>query len=344
MNGELISVVLPIYNVEKYLIRCLDRVTKQSYSNLEIILVDDGSLDNCSQICEEWAQKDDRVKVIHKENAGLGMARNTGIEVATGKYIYFIDSDDYIELDAIEKMYYAASLNQADMVLFGYKNVNGHGEIVNCVIPVSDKKVFVGTEVQEVFLPELIAHRKNELGMANFHMSAWACLYSLDLIKRVGWRFVSEREIIAEDVYSLLHLYKYVNKVVILSEALYCYCENETSLTHTYRKDRYEKIRYFHRQSIEASKRLRYVNEMERRLNEPYISFTIAAMKQIVDAKISRRERLEYLSYIIKDQYLEGVLKIVEPDSQSGNRRIFLRILRWKIVIGVYLVLKVRKS
>lgn len=85
-----ISVVLPIYNVEKYLNRCLKSVVNQTYKNIEIILVDDGSTDQCPELCEEWSRKDKRIKVIHKENAGLGMARNTGIENATGKYICFL--------------------------------------------------------------------------------------------------------------------------------------------------------------------------------------------------------------------------------------------------------------
>lgn len=103
MRKGVVSVVLPIYNVEKYLNRCVKSVVNQSYKSLEIILVDDGSPDNCPTLCEDWAKKDSRIKVVHKENAGLGYARNTGIENATGEYICFFDSDDYIALDAIEK-------------------------------------------------------------------------------------------------------------------------------------------------------------------------------------------------------------------------------------------------
>ena len=104
MSGTLISVVLPIYNVEKYLNRCIKSIITQTYKNLEVILVDDGSPDHCPRICDEWAKKDARIKVIHKKNEGLGMARNTGIENATGEYICFVDSDDYIAPDTIEKV------------------------------------------------------------------------------------------------------------------------------------------------------------------------------------------------------------------------------------------------
>ena len=103
--NDLISVIVPIYNVEKYLKKCIDSILKQTYTNLEIILVDDGSPDNCGKICDEYAKKDKRIKVLHKKNGGLSDARNKGIEIAKGRYIYLIDSDDIITKDSIEILY-----------------------------------------------------------------------------------------------------------------------------------------------------------------------------------------------------------------------------------------------
>ena len=99
-----ISVIIPIYNVEKYLKRCIESIIKQTYSNLEIILVDDGSPDGCAKICVEYNNKDERIVVIHKKNGGLSDARNAGLKVATGEIISYIDSDDYVDLDMYEKM------------------------------------------------------------------------------------------------------------------------------------------------------------------------------------------------------------------------------------------------
>ena len=101
---DLISVIVPVYNVEKYLNKCLDSIISQTYTNLEIILIDDGSTDNCGKICDEYASKDKRIKVIHKENAGVSSARNYGIQCATGDWIMFVDSDDWIEFDAINSI------------------------------------------------------------------------------------------------------------------------------------------------------------------------------------------------------------------------------------------------
>ena len=108
-RGDLITIVIPVYKVEKYLEKSINSVINQTYQNLEIILVDDGSPDNCPQICEKYAKKDNRIKVIHKENGGLSDARNAGIDIAKGKYITFIDSDDYVTDDYVELPSFAIS-------------------------------------------------------------------------------------------------------------------------------------------------------------------------------------------------------------------------------------------
>ena len=112
-SNELISIVIPIYKVEQYLRRCIDSVICQTYKNIEIILIDDGSPDNCGKLCDEIKKKDNRIKVIHKSNGGLSDARNCGINIATGKYITFIDSDDYVTEDYIEYMYRLLSQEKA---------------------------------------------------------------------------------------------------------------------------------------------------------------------------------------------------------------------------------------
>lgn len=112
---EQISIVVPIYKVEAFLDRCVASLVNQTYQNLEIILVDDGSPDRCGQICDEWAKKDARIRVIHKENGGLSDARNAGIGIATGKYIAFIDSDDWVSKLYIEKLYQIMQLENGDI-------------------------------------------------------------------------------------------------------------------------------------------------------------------------------------------------------------------------------------
>lgn len=124
---ELISVVVPVYNVEKYLDKCVASIVNQTYKNLEIILVDDGSTDSSPAICDEWAQKDNRIKVIHKKNGGLSSARNAGIELASGDYLAFVDSDDYISRNMCLKLYESLLKENADMSICGVEKVYSDG-------------------------------------------------------------------------------------------------------------------------------------------------------------------------------------------------------------------------
>lgn len=117
MDKYLISVIVPIYNVEKYIYKCLDSIINQTYTNLEIILIDDGSPDNCGKICDEYAQKDIRIKTIHNKNSGVSSARNDGIKNASGKFITFVDSDDWLDLDYFQNMYDKANLIDADIII-----------------------------------------------------------------------------------------------------------------------------------------------------------------------------------------------------------------------------------
>ena len=117
---KLVSIIVPIFKVEKYLKRCIDSILNQTYRNIEIILIDDGSPDNCGKICDDYAKKDDRIKVIHKENKGVSQARNDGIKLSKGKYIAFVDSDDYVEKNFIEILYNNIIENDADISICNY--------------------------------------------------------------------------------------------------------------------------------------------------------------------------------------------------------------------------------
>ncbi len=122
---DIISIIIPIYNVERYIHRCVGSVINQTYKNLEIILVDDGSPDNCGKICDEYAEKDERIKVIHKKNGGLSEARNFGIDVATGEWLFFLDSDDWIYPQTIEKLYASAIENSVSVSMCAYLKTDG---------------------------------------------------------------------------------------------------------------------------------------------------------------------------------------------------------------------------
>ena len=145
-----VSIVVPVYNVEKYLKRCVNSLIGQSYSNLEILLVDDGSKDSSLSICKEYELKDSRIRVFHKENEGLGLTRNYGIERATGEYITFVDSDDYLTSDAITAMLDRAIATNADVVIAThyYKN-----EVQGVAIP---ERLYSGNEIKKALMVHMI--------------------------------------------------------------------------------------------------------------------------------------------------------------------------------------------
>ena len=337
--NEKVSVILPIYNVEPYLERCIRSVVNQTYNNLEIILVDDGSPDKCPQICEKWKNKDSRIVVIHKKNEGLGMARNSGLDVATGEYVCFFDSDDYIKEDAIEKCISTAQENRADIVIYGFSDVDAQGNVIKTMIPHTKKDLYVGAEVQADFLPDLIAPDIVRGIKSDLWMSAWCSFYSMDLIKRSQWKFVSERKVISEDIYSLLDLYSNVNRVCVLKQSLYFYCANESSLTHVFKEDRFEKIKIFYDECVKIANKHGYNSKTINRLTYPYISNTLAALKLIITSSNLKEEKKVAVYSILKDKHLRNVILNTDYHKDIIQRRIFMNMIVFKMYSLCYYLL-----
>lgn len=168
----LISVIVPVYKVEKYLDRCVESIAAQSYRNLEIILVDDGSPDKCGGMCDSWAAKDQRIQVIHKQNGGLSDARNAGIQVSTGEYLVFVDSDDSIAPEMIERLYTAAQSNNTKMALCNVLCVDEIG------LPTGESD---GSPIQNECLSaeQVLPRFYQEKGL--FYIVAWNKLYHRSL-------------------------------------------------------------------------------------------------------------------------------------------------------------------
>ncbi len=339
ING-LVTVVLPIYNVEKYLDRCIESVVSQTYEKLEILLVDDGSTDSCPEKCDGWARKDSRIRVVHKENQGLGMARNTGIENANGEYICFFDSDDYISRDTVEKAYGQAVEDKSDAVLFGINFCDEKGKVTDSFTCPLGKVAYENEQVENFFLPEFIAPDPDGDGVKLFYMSPCILLYSMSVINKCNWRFVSERDIISEDVYSLLSLFKHISKVSVLPEAYYFYCTNEASLSRSYRKDRFEKLCRFYEEAKTLCKNLGYGDEILRRVSKPYLSFVISALKQESIASESSKQNKARIKTLVNDKTLQEVLHKNKNDKVSLTRRILFFTIRNKLYGLCYLLLR----
>lgn len=212
--NALISIVVPIYNVEKWLARCIENIVLgQSFQRFELILVNDGSPDRCGEICENYAKKDNRIKIIYKENGGVSSARNAGIVAANGKYIVFIDPDDLIREDYLSRLYQVAEEHECDAVVSGYQTVPNN----QMVTPgFTLKKVMNG---KNFILSSVNVHSKNDLCFA------WRYIYKLCLIKEKNLRF-NEQVFIGEDVIFNLEFLLASERVNAIPDNLYFYTIN----------------------------------------------------------------------------------------------------------------------
>lgn len=178
-----VTVIIPVYNVEKYIDRCVMSVIKQTYKNLEVILVDDGSLDNSGVLCDEYKLKDDRIKVIHKKNGGLSDARNTGMKISTGDYLLFVDSDDYLQIDAIERLLELALKFDAEIVEGGAVSLTKEKKVSNFKSPnIMPEKIYNGVEYA-------IERIRNHC----FYAAVWLKFYRRDYIEKLNIWFKKGR-------------------------------------------------------------------------------------------------------------------------------------------------------
>lgn len=323
MMEPLVSVVLPIFNVEKYLDRCIESVVGQTYKNLEIILVDDGSTDICPQKCDEWAIRDSRIKVVHKTNAGLGMARNTGIDNATGKYIFFFDSDDYVDLTIVEKCVKNAIENKSEVVVFGRKDVYEDGRAFPYSIKAS-KMVFRDEEIVNTVLPGMFTYSMG------FGVSAWGKMYDLEMMKRLDKRFVSEREIISEDAYFAVDFYPDVTVMSLICEDLYFYCKRDNSLSRVYNPDRQHKNDIFYLKTIELAESKNLSEKIKAYIAVRYQMYTLSAMKQLCVSDFDKKQKNIELKKIFKSDILQSTLKKEIISHHSLSMKVFLTCLKYK--------------
>lgn len=244
-----VSIIVPVYKVEKYLKRCVDSLRNQTLEEIEIILVDDSSPDLSGALCDSFAREDDRIKVIHKENGGAGLARNAGLKIAKGEYIGFADSDDYVDLKMYETLYNVAQKNNSDLVMSGVTFVDGNmfSQEGQC-----EKKEYFKEETHFETRDELKKLRLGIVGAlpeetddSKYGMSVWKNLFRREIIEKNGLYFESEREMLSEDALFMIDYIGCIDKATGIKDALYNYCRNEESISKSYNKERLEKSLVF---------------------------------------------------------------------------------------------------
>lgn len=229
----LVSIVMPVYNVEKYIAKSIQSVLSQSYTNFELLIVIDGSPDNSSEIAENYAVQDKRIKVLYKENGGLSDARNAGIENSKGDYIYFLDSDDYIEGSLLEETVRFAEDNNLNVVVFGFTaDYENKAQVVTSsweVLPPSG--IYLNEQLKTITVNE---------GFYNYIGYAWNKLYKTNVIKEKGFKFVKGLSLI-EDIEFNYSVLRSIGKIGLIGKSYYHYIQRpRTTLGNAKYKDFYE--------------------------------------------------------------------------------------------------------
>lgn len=213
MNEELITVIVPVYKVEAYIHRCINSLLKQTYKNLEIILVDDGSPDKCAEICDEYALIEDRIKVIHKKNGGLSDARNKGIDAAKGNLITFIDSDDWVHEEYIERLYHLLKDTNSDITVCDFIRTSSENFEVNSFIKnIEFTNIEALAQLTSVFYLQMVV--------------AWGKLYKRELFEEI--RFPEGK--IHEDEFTTYRLLFKARKITLTTAQLLYYWQREDSI------------------------------------------------------------------------------------------------------------------
>lgn len=232
MNEQpLISVIIPVYNAERYLAQCLNSVINQTYTNLEIICVNDGSKDDSLKLLQKYARNDPRVQILDKENAGVSSARNDALKLASGDYIMFVDSDDWVERNTCETAFHAMHTYSSDIVMWSYVSETETRSFPKVIFP--ETTVFEKEEVRTKLHRRFVGAIGEELShpeLADSLCPVWGKLYKRPLIEKSGARFVDLTEIgTYEDGFFNLEVFGEVNRAVYLAEHLYHYRRNTSA-------------------------------------------------------------------------------------------------------------------
>lgn len=228
MTTPKVSIIVPIYNVEQYLDRCMTTILNQTLKDIEIIMVDDGSPDNCPAMCNEYAKKDPRIKVIHKKNGGLGYARNSGMEVATGEYVAFVDSDDFVDVKMYETLYNKAKSMYLDTCYCSVNRYRSDG-VTKDITRYHNEAYFTNREQVDKFLFGMLE------GAGRYvDMSVWKAIYSREVINNNNITFVCEKDIASEDIFFHVDYLSQAKKVGYLPNPMYYYFVNTNSITTNY--------------------------------------------------------------------------------------------------------------
>lgn len=314
-----VSIILPIYNVEKYLDRCMVTLLNQTLKDIEIIMVDDGSPDGCPQMCDKYAKHDTRIKVVHKKNAGLGYARNSGLEMATGEYVAFVDSDDFVDVRMYETLYKVAEKKNSDVVYCGFIKEFAQGAFES-VSECSEYTEYTGNQVKQL-IPDFIASPPYEQSEYRHDMSVWHSIYRRDIIQKNNIKFISERDYASEDIPFQIDFLSHSQKVGFIPDLLYTYCYNNGSLTKKVSIEKFEKIKALYHLLKDKSKEYDSGGLRAKRL---FIGYTRAMIRTEMRSEATSKEKHGFVTRLLDDDIWEEIKQTYKLEYLPKHQRIIL--------------------
>lgn len=333
MTPEL-SVIIPVYNVENYLRRCVDSIRKQTLSNLEIILIDDGSTDESGRICDDLAKEDSRIRVIHKENEGQGIARNCGLDIAQGKYAAFVDSDDYMETDAYQYVIAQMEESDAGLACFGYIQEDHDGRIVYRSTVHEEK--YENEEIKRKFILHFFGDDPEDDNLRG--VSACMSIYRRDIINRYEIRFLSERKVFSEDTIFNLDYCKHIGTAIVCEKWFYCYCLKEDSFTKGYQDDRWELTLYFTKLLEKYAEEYMIEKEADKRIRMVLWVSLIDSVKQEVRLanSVSHKQIRTKIRKICGQPTVRELLEKLDVKGLNVKQKVFYYCIKCKWCEGLF--------
>ncbi|MHC1724379.1 MAG: glycosyltransferase family 2 protein [Aminipila sp.] len=337
-----VSIIIPVYNTEKYLTKCVNSVINQSLEEIQIILVDDESTDSSGELCESLKEIDSRIIVVHKKNGGLGYARNTGLEYATGEFVSFLDSDDWIEQNHLENLYEKAISAQVDLVLGGVTHVDNDGNYKG-IFRTIEENIYINKEILGSIILPMIAPNENEKKDIVIPMSVCFNLYNLDIIKMNDLHFISEKQCLAEDLFFNLDYLNQCTRVYSIPTYGYNYRENPISISRKYRRKRADRGFVYYNMLIEKIYDLGISNEVGNRIERNYIGKIRSALKLIEDSDMGINEKYYEIKRILNNYTVKLALHKYPLKNYRLSLRITSYMMKYQLILPLLLAFKLRK-
>lgn len=321
----MVSIIVPVYNVEKYLPRCVASLRAQTLTDIEIILVDDGSPDGCPEMCDRFAAEDKRIRVLHKPNGGLSSARNAGLDVATGKYIGFVDSDDTVKPDMYEKMVMAIEKDSTDFVMSDYIRVPSDSPEYLKTTDIPGGK-YSKADIRKTVFPSLIMGGDLNYGPL---LSVWHCLYRADFLKQNNLRFENDVRWSEDNIFSAEVGYCANGFTYLKDEGLYCYYQNPGTITTSYRPGAWDVYCTMNRKLCAYFKDktdFDFTNQLKLHI----VFYACVCINQT--ACLEKEERIRIINSILSTKILYDAFSGLDKDRMNHKLRVQLWLMKHKCI------------